>query len=281
MIDKQLKKEYHACEQLMKEHSKTFYSAFRSLDKNRANAVYAIYAFCRIVDDFADVDHSLEKIEQHEIEFKQMLQGDIPDHYMWRALADAFERFPLEEKGFMAQIAGQKYDMTSSEMATEVDLENYCYLVAGSVGEMMLPLLTKEVTPFAHDVALKLGEAMQITNILRDIGQDLSLNRRYLPSELMNQFGYTEQMLKNKVINNQLIELIDYMMDKANSLYDFVALHVDVYLPKVQPSILMALYYYREILNKIIENNYDVFYKRAFVSKREKLKLIGAVLREG
>lgn len=265
----------------MIEHSKTFYAAFRMLEHDRANAVYAIYAFCRIVDDYADVDHSLVKIKAHEASFSQMLQGDVPDHFMWRALADSFERFSLKKEGFIAQIEGQKYDMQKdADIQTCAELKQYCYLVAGSVSEMMLPLLIKESTDFGHQLGLMLGEAMQITNILRDVGHDKALGRRYLPRELMDRFDYTEAMFEKGEMNRALMNLIDYMISWAKKLYETVERHIDIYERRAQPAILAALYYYRAILDKIVENEYDVFQKRAYVSTREKIRIARSILRE-
>lgn len=273
MINSQLKRDYAACEALMKQHSKTFYAAFRGFDQPRAQAVYAIYAFCRIVDDYADVEHSLAKIEAHEQQFEEMLAGNCAPHFMWRALAHSFKVFNLEPTGFYAQIKGQKSDMEKKEIYTEVDLQDYCYLVAGSVGEMMLPLLTRNNDESAHQVALKLGEAMQITNILRDIGQDCQLGRCYVPQEVMQRFGYTKAMLQMSVLNDSFIQMVDYMIQWAHELYRYVEAHITVYREEVQTAMLLALYYYREILNKIIENKYDVFHKRAYVNYREKMQL--------
>lgn len=154
-------KDYQYCEAVIKQHSKSFYYGFKQLPENDAKAVYAVYAFCRMADDMVDQKGSVQyrkaELDRLSNQFTQFEQGLIIDQPMWRALADVRYRYPLEISAFKMQLAGQQMDLVYTQPETMADLERYSKYVAGSVGRMLLPILSEDVTLELKQNAEKLG----------------------------------------------------------------------------------------------------------------------------
>jgi phytoene synthase len=182
-----LKDDYKYCESIIKENSKTFYKAFSLLKKEKANAIYAVYAYCRVTDDSIDIYNSPERLQVLEEKLKDFEKGKVPDEPLWRALKDIFEKYNMNINPFYEMIQGQKMDINYSQPKTQDDLTNYCYYVAGTVGKMILPIIVSEKINKINIDKIKLGEAMQITNILRDIGEDFDNGRIYIPQTIMEK----------------------------------------------------------------------------------------------
>jgi phytoene synthase len=215
-----LKDDYKYCESIIKENSKTFYKAFSLLKKEKANAIYAVYAYCRVTDDSIDIYNSPERLQVLEEKLKDFEKGKVPDEPLWRALKDIFEKYNMNINPFYEMIQGQKMDINYSQPKTQDDLTNYCYYVAGTVGKMILPIIVSEKINKINIDKIKLGEAMQITNILRDIGEDFDNGRIYIPQTIMEKFNYSENDLKNKVINDNFIKMWEYEAEQAQKMYE-------------------------------------------------------------
>lgn len=266
------KEDFLYCEKIIKKHSKTFYAAFSKLPKEESQSVYAIYAFCRKADDVVDEDKDAEALEALRNELQLFEKGKEVDHPVWRALRVVFDSYEMNIAPFYDMITGQKRDLTFEQPETQEDLETYSYYVAGTVGLMMLPLLTDEPDK-AQEEAIALGKAMQLTNILRDIGEDLEDDRVYLPKEIMEQHGYTKEMLENKEINKAFIDLWEYEAEEAETYYKQSLNLIDKMNEGAKKPLLLSLLYYREILEVVRLNNYDCFTQRAVVKKRRKIEL--------
>ena len=267
------KADFDYCEKIIKEHSKSFYAAFSTLPKEEAMSVYAIYAFCRKADDIVDESADAEGLVRLRQELELFEKGEEPDQPIWRALRVVFDTYEMKIAPFYDMITGQEMDLSFQQPKTQKDLEDYSYYVAGSVGLMMLPLLTPNPDEVKEE-AIALGVAMQITNILRDVGEDLENNRVYLPKEVMQQHGYTEEMLQNKEINQEFIALWEYEATLAEQYYDKSMVLIDRMNEQAKKPLLLSLLFYKEILGAVRLNQYDCFTKRSMVSKKRKLELL-------
>lgn len=268
------KADFDYCEKVIKKHSKSFYAAFSTLPKQKAMSVYAIYAFCRIADDLVDEKADLEALRRLHDELKLFEQGkEKEDSPIWRALRVVFDTYKMDIGPFYDMITGQKNDLSFTQPVTQADLEQYSYYVAGSVGLMLLPLLTDEPEKYKEE-AIALGAAMQITNILRDVGEDIDNGRVYLPIEVMKEYGYTMHMLKEKTLNEQFIELWEHEAKIAEVYYEKSLNLVYNMNEDSQKPLLLSLLLYKEILNAVRSNEYQCFEKRSVVGNRRKLALL-------
>ncbi|MDP2842706.1 MAG: phytoene/squalene synthase family protein [Acetobacterium sp.] len=215
MIDEAIQKDLNWCETLIQHNSSSFYRAFRKLPKEQAQAVFAIYAFCRIADDAIDVDNNPEMVKALADKLAAFEAGETPDEPMWRALRWAFETFPLKIRPFQEMLIGQLLDVDFKQPESFNNLLDYCYLVAGTVGLMLCPLLAKPVTSEAEKLSVELGIAMQLTNILRDVGTDYRLNRIYLPEDLMIALGVNPEDLAGPEPTPELIRLWECLATEA------------------------------------------------------------------
>lgn len=275
---KEIYKDYKYCREIIKRHSKSFYYAFKHLPEDDANAVYAIYVFCRIADDIVDqrdsVEHKKSKLDTFSKQLLKFEEGILIDEPMWRALKDVYERYPLDLSAFKMQIIGQNMDLIYTQPETMKDIERYSLYVAGSVGRMLLPILSTDANLEMKKNAEKLGIAMQITNILRDIGEDFTQHQRiYIPKEIMNKFNYTYQQLASFEINADFIKMWEHLAEYAETLYDEFYQYIDQYHMHARLPLLLSMLVYKEILNEVRRNKYDCLTKRNHVSLIDKYRI--------
>ncbi|WP_285766145.1 phytoene/squalene synthase family protein [Peribacillus sp. SI8-4] len=266
-----LDEDYRYCEDIIKHNSKSFYFAFLGLPKEKANAVYAIYAFCRIADDSVDLGGSrsekingLNRISQELTLFQAHKEIDHP---LWRALRDVFNRYEMDIQPFFDQLEGQKRDIDFTIPQSMSQVEEYSHYVAGTVGLMLLPIIASESERDLTQKATSLGIAMQITNILRDIGEDYRKNNRiYLPLYEMESESYTEEDIKQARINIGFIRIWEKMALRAEELFDEFQEGIQYFDKDSQFQVLLSARLYRGILNAVRDNEYDCFFKRNFIS---------------
>lgn len=274
----QINEDYNYCRQIIKSHSKSFYYGFSQLPEDEAKAVYAIYAFCRTADDIVDGNESeAEKREALQLLLQQIdsfEHGEQIDHPMWRALADVRNKFPLDLAMFRKQVTGQMMDLDFRQPATIEDLYHYSSHVAGSVGELLYPILAGQDTQAGRKAADNLGIAMQITNILRDIGEDHREKQRiYIPKSMMQTYQYTEQNLINQEINEAFIVMWEALAQDAEDRYNRFYPHLIDYNRESRQPLLVAALIYAEILNEVRRNNYNCLTRRNKVSLISKKKI--------
>ena len=277
MLVSQLEKDYKYCEKIIKKESKSFYFAFSKLPKAKARAVYAIYAFNRMVDDSVDEvdDESTKKkfLAQHK---KDLLQMDQVDEPIYRALTDTFSRYKCIKAPYLEQIKGQEMDIYFEQPETMQELEKYSDYVAGSVGRMMLPIIASENKNLEslYPAATDLGVAMQLTNILRDVGEDYRERKRiYLPKNLMEKYHYTEEDLAENKINDSFRELWEHVAYRSEELYKVFFNSVDEFDKDSVKQIHKSAKVYREILAIVREKGYNCLSERQYVPKRRMLLL--------
>jgi len=282
MNTERIQADFAYCEAIIKKHSNSFYYAFSQLPVEKANAVYAIYAFCRTADDCADSSQPhLEKLESlHRLkkELDLFREHAEVDHPLWRALRQVFTKYDMDIQPFYDQLTGQWMDMNFAIPKTMHELESYSYYVAGSVGLMLLPVLASKDVADLRPSAIHLGTAMQITNILRDIGEDFHTKQRiYLPEEEMERFRYTPEDLRHGFINENFVDLWEKLAKRAESLYDLFYSSIDLYDDDSKIPLLLSVGVYRGILDAVRSNDYDCFSKRNFVTKDNMIKISAAV----
>jgi 15-cis-phytoene synthase len=271
---KRLDEAYHYCYEVMNANSKTFVKAFSFLPEQKRMAVWAVYTFCRHVDDIVDEEKSLEKLNQFKREFDLFLKGEFSTkNKLWLALHDVFTRFPMDREPFYLMIEGQGLDFQKNRYNSLAEVEYYSYRVASSVGLMLLPILAPEPTERLKEGAIKLGIAMQITNILRDIGEDLDRDRIYIPADLLQKYNYGNEDLTANIVDDRFTRLVEDLATYAESLYEEALESTNDYPLYSRLPVQAANYSYRAILNEIRKNNYNVFTKRAVVSSSEKANI--------
>lgn len=278
----QMQADFAYCENIIKKHSTSFHYAFSQLPEKKANAVYAVYAFCRTADDCADSNQPYsekqESLHRLKIELDLFRQHAEVDHPLWRSLRQVFNEYDMDIQPFYDQLTGQRMDMDFAIPKTMHELENYSYYVAGSVGLMLLPVLASRAVAGLRQSAIDLGTAMQITNILRDIGEDFHTKQRiYLPEEEMGRFRYTPEDLRHGFINENFVLLWEKLAVRAESLYDRFYSGIDLYDDDSRMPLSLSVGLYRGILDAVRSNGYDCFSKRNFVTKENRIKISAAV----
>lgn len=278
-LSKQLKSDFNKCELIIKENSKTFYKAFSMLKaKQDRQAIYAIYAYCRVVDDAIDEYKDIDLLNSYESKLMDMIKGDVPTDFIFRSLNEVIKHYypkAYDFKPYFDLIEGQRQDFLFTQPKTLDDLLKYCYHVAGVVGEMLSYVLApKSVIGELKLVARNLGEAMQITNILRDIGEDRKRKRIYIPLDVMHQFNYTQKDLELGVVNHGFIQMFEYLANYAHKKYEIALEKLHLFKPDARKPLLLASKMYEEIIPTIRSNNYDVYNIRSVVSDERKKEIV-------
>jgi len=264
---------YDRCHEMVREHSRSFALSSRFLPYAKRRAVWAAYAFCRTADDIVDrrspAPERLAAIDAWEQQLLAAYDGRATDP-IFIAFADAVQRFGIPIEPALDLLRGSRMDITVDRYATFEALCAYCYLVASTVGVMMLPVLGS-VTDDALPYAVQLGRAMQITNILRDVGEDAELGRIYLPAEDLARFSYTEHDVFEHTIDRRFVTLMQFQIERARTLYHDAEPGIALLMPESRYAVRLALHLYRGILGAIEANGYNVFTMRAFVPMRAKM----------
>ena len=267
-------------------HSRTFSFATRLLPKPVRLPVATVYLYCRTVDTLADARVHEIGVEQAKRELDVMSErleatfaGRPPNEgrntLLWRRLADVHQTFGLLPHAFHELLDGMRWDLDGRPVTTDADLLAYSNLVAGSVGAMVLPFLVhhRSDIPRLEAPARALGNAMQITNILRDVGEDWrELGRSYLPDAALD--GLDLARLTADGPSPLYARRVEGLMARAEALYDTGLPAADHLLPGVQTGVRAAGRMYREILNVVRANGYDNLSRRAVVPLRRKLQLL-------
>jgi 15-cis-phytoene synthase len=277
---------YEFCRQITANYAKTFYLATLLLPEEKRRAIWAIYVWCRRTDELVDGPQSrlttTETLDRWEKQLESVFAGEPMDDFDV-AFVDTLQHFPMDIQPFRDMIAGQRMDLYRSRYDTFEELRLYCYRVAGTVGLMVTPVLGLEdsgnKTPWSDfldssdplEEAIALGIAKQLTNILRDVGEDARRGRIYLPLEELALFGYTEEDLFNGVVDDRWRELMRFQIQRARKFYDQAERGIRALSPDSRWPIWAALMHYQGILDVIERNEFDVFTKRAFVPKQQKL----------
>ncbi|WP_342527004.1 phytoene/squalene synthase family protein [Chryseomicrobium sp. FSL W7-1435] len=274
-----VKQAYQECERVIAENSRTFYKAFSLLPKADRLAVWAVYAFCRRVDDLVDEGlNPVTSLREFEQEFQNFLDGRYDEaDPMWLALADVFKRYDMDPEPFKEQLKGQEMDLTNNRYKTMDDLLVYCYHVASTVGLMLLPILAPTRQQELKEDAITLGLAMQLTNILRDVGEDLNRGRIYMPTDRLAHFEVSEWCMRKGVISEGFIRSWEELAVQAEAYYDQANRSIHFYPKRSQIPLKSASHFYRHILSTIREKDYRVFDTKHFVSDERKAEILAVL----
>ena len=271
------------CRKETQQWAKTFYLGTLLLPYEKRKAIWAIYVWCRRTDELMDSPEALKKSEEELSEslnsweentrniFKGIVKTDLD-----AVLSDTLEKYPQTIDPYLDMIAGQRMDLTKFRYKNFDELKLYCYRVAGTVGLMTQNVMGIDAfyeaaswieVPDISEAAVALGIANQLTNILRDVGEDRHRGRIYLPQDEIKQFGYSEEQLLLGEINTQWKNLMAFQVHRArewfkNSEEGIKWLSADARWP-----VWTSLRLYRKILNSIENLDYDVFNNRAYVNK--------------
>lgn len=270
---------YRQCEDVMKKGSLTFYRAFSLLSKPDRQAVAAVYTFCRTLDDAVDEsDRPEESLTQFLAEFNRFLAGEPLSDALWVALEDVWKRYDMDVEPFFELAEGMKWDLHKTRYATIEETEQYGYYAASTVGLMLLPILAPDADAAGRQQlkqgAIDLGIAMQLTNILRDVGEDLDRDRIYVPQSLLTEFDVAEADLFARQVTPAFIDVWETMARRAEALYTSARETHHLYPVTSRKPVAAAALLYEGILDAARQNGHDVFTKRAYVSTIQKGKLL-------
>ena len=262
-------------------HSRTFSMAARLLPARVQLPVAALYLFCRHVDSIADhrvleigPDAALDEVHATWNALDATLAGQPPDSLLWRRLHEVHTEFGLHRTPLYELLEGAMWDLEARPIRTLDDLVDYSNLVGGSVGAMMLPFLADaEAYPRLEDAAREMGIAMQITNIVRDVGEDLRhLDRVYLPANWFDAYGIAPGTLVGRdTLPDAYPRLLEDAMEAAEVRYASSMEAIGALPWSVRTGIRAAARMYREIMNEVRVLDYDNIRNRAYVSKPRKL----------
>ncbi|WP_418886911.1 phytoene synthase [Gloeobacter morelensis] len=268
---------YEACRQLTAEYSKTFYFASLLFPMEKRRAIWAIYAWCRRTDELVDsLDFKADPrmLDRWQERLDKIFGGGGEDVYDL-ALADAVRNFPLEIRPFLDMIEGMRMDITQDRYESWEELHTYCYRVAGTVGLMSCAVMgLVDDCPEARRRAVALGVAKQMTNILRDVGEDARRNRIYLPLEDLRKFDYSEEDLFAYVVDERWAALMEFEIARAEAIYLEAEKGIPYLIPDARWPVWASLILYRRILTKVRSNGYQNFLQRAYVPRAEKFLLL-------
>ena len=223
---------FAAARAICRRHARSFYFASAFLPREKRQRAYAVYAFCRGIDDAVDVGDPA-RVDEHLAAFARTLesvyageletQGLAPEQRLaLRAFAETVKVCEIPKSYFLDLAHGCRMDLTVRRYATWAELERYCYHVAGVVGLIMCRVFGLEDRS-AEAQAVQMGNAMQLTNILRDVEEDWGRGRVYLPEEDLERFGVTEQQIASRLVTPGLTELMRFEIARARGLYETAA----------------------------------------------------------
>lgn len=280
--DAPLRDVYAYCRTITRQIARTFYYGSLFLPEEKRRAAWAIYAFCRIADDIADERDLYPDPHSDLARWRAALldaYAGEPHGPVMRAWADTLSRYPIPLQPALDLLTGVEMDLAGASYRTFADLRLYCYRVAGTVGLLMAPVLGFSEAA-ALDAAVELGIAMQLTNILRDLAEDATRGRVYLPTEELEAFGYSQAELARGELTPAFFELMRFQIARAEGYYQRGLRGVRLLDPDARLAIALSGLLYRAILGRIAQRRYDVFSRRISISTAGKLAMLpGAWLR--
>ncbi len=267
---------YAECNRIARASRSSFYLAFFGLRKEKRNALCALYAFMRLVDNVSDEPGDIESKRLGLARWRALLDeassGRTEGHAILPALADTITRFEVPTRYFHDLILGAEMDLTVASYATFDRLSEYCYRVAGTVGLTCLRVFGFR-DPRAPDLAERLGLAFQLTNIIRDVQADHEMGRVYLPLEDLARFGIREQDLRGP-LTPAIRDLLAFSADRAWRFYEEGTPLVAQVDPDSRATLWALIRTYSTLLARIEERGFDVFSSRVSLSSAEKIQFL-------
>jgi phytoene synthase len=245
--------------------------AFVALGRERRADITVFYAFCRVVDDIADSPETAPEEKARQLAaWRNWLRESTPDEpALARDVRGLFAKYPITPPMLEEIIDGMEMDLRNTRYRTFEELRRYCYRVASAVGLVSIEIFGYR-NPACRDYAIQLGYALQMTNIIRDVGNDLAVGRIYLPEEDMARFGYSESDLRQRKHNDAFVLLMEFEASRAEEFFAQAA----ALLPRedrrsmVAAEIMASVY--RALLRRMKSDRFRVFEKEYRLSKIEK-----------
>ncbi|MCB0729735.1 MAG: presqualene diphosphate synthase HpnD [Ignavibacteriae bacterium] len=260
--------------EISKESKSSFYYTFSLLPSNKRDAMNTVYAFCRKTDDIVDneeqdIHTKQNNLEEWKLKLTNALNGKT-DNKLFSELYYFVNEFNIPHQPFYDLIAGMEMDLTKIRYQNFDELKEYCYNVASTVGLMTIPIIGYK-NDSAKDYAINLGIALQLTNILRDIKTDSKRGRIYLPLDELAQFNYSEDDLFKRSYNENFINLMKFQSERAREFYKAAdrKLSIEDKASMFTPRSMEYIYY--RLLDKIEQENFNIFSKKIRVSNFNKL----------
>ena len=263
---------YRSCYAITRKHSRSFFLSSQLLPAEKRRAVHALYAFCRTSDDLVDLPQA--NATQALAAWVALVHAPQPppDNAVLLAWNDTLTRYAVPRTLPDELLAGIAMDLTVNRYPTFDDLWLYCYRVASVVGLISMQIIGYREG--AVDYAIKLGVALQLTNILRDVGEDARRGRVYLPREDLERFGLSADDILNGRRDEAFRSLMRFEIERAHCLYEAAWPGIALLNPDGQLAITAAAEIYRGILGKIHQSDYNVYQRRASVPLARKLLLL-------
>lgn len=274
---------YRAAEAVTAQWARSFHFASRFLPAPKKRAIFALYDYCRHADNLVDArgDRPVPLVRQDlaalGAEVRAIHAGAEPSE-RWLALGDTLRRYPIPLEPLLELLDGVAMDLEPVEFQDYASLHHYCRLVAGGVGLMLGPILGAPPESF-REAGVRLGVAMQLTNILRDVGEDLANDRVYLPATELAQHGLSRADLERREVTPAFRAFMEWQVARARRYFGVGGSVVPLF-PQDGSRLTVRLLQrtYAGILDAIERNGYDVFRRRAYVSTPRKLAVLGRAL---
>lgn len=270
---------FDRCGAVCKEYAKTFYLATQLMTPERRRAIWAIYVWCRRTDELVDGPNASHitalALDRWESRLDDVFAGR-PYDMLDAALADSVAAFPVDAQPFRDMIEGMRMDLVKSRYQSFDELYLYCYYVAGTVGLMTVPVMGISPDSGAdpetvYQGALALGLANQLTNILRDVGEDARRGRIYLPQDELAMAGLSEEDIFVGRVTDKWRSFMKGQIARARAFFRQAEQGAAELNQESRWPVWASLLLYRQILDEIEANDYDNFTKRAYVPKAKKL----------
>ncbi len=271
----ELRASYKSAEAVARSRS-NFYYSFVVLPAEKRRAFCAVYAFMRYCDDISDGDAGSDTkramLKNWRAQLDAAYAGKLQEDPILPAFRDTVHRFAIPAQYFHWIIDGAEMDLDIAGYETFEDLYKYCFNVAAAVGLVCLQIFGfKEVT--AKKYAEQCGIAFQLTNILRDIKEDAESGRIYLPAEDLNKFGYTQEDLHRGVVDDRFRRMMRFETERAREYYASARNLLPLIETSSQPALWAMIKIYERILDRIIEQRFDVFTSRVRLAGIEKISI--------
>jgi phytoene synthase len=287
-LDGSLDAAYRACRRINARHGRTYFLATRLLPADRRPAIHALYGFARVADEIVDRPgvpdaERISSLEALTSSLRHALFGDTPVDPVLLALADTVRRYRIEPVLFTAFLDSMRMDLTVTDYTTSADLAGYMHGSAGVIGLQLLPVLGTVCPPDeAAPAAEALGEAFQLTNFLRDVGEDLDRGRVYLPADELAAFGVDRDRLlwayRNGRSDPRIRRALAHLVAVTRAVYRVAEAGIPLLRPESRPCVATAATLYRGILDEIVAADYDVLSHRVAVPTYRRVLVAGSGL---
>ncbi|MQG87785.1 MAG: squalene/phytoene synthase family protein [SAR202 cluster bacterium] len=270
--------------------STNFYYAFATLPADKRNAVYAGYSFCRLADDIVDhgiygkrTGEALDALQNKLIEASKgdcvktnSFQPDLAAPELWQALSHTLKKFPINHQHLIDVVEGCRMDLNGTTYDTWEQLIQYCKRVASATGLALIEVFGYEDNK-AVEYAVDLGIALQLTNILRDITEDLEIGRVYLPRTEMDAFGVSLTDLREKRVTPSYVRFMQFQVKRARKYLESGIRLFPLLDDQSRQCPQIMVHVYQLLLDRIEKNNFDTLNRKTSLSRWQKFKLIARI----